>query len=405
VSARRVVVVGAGHGGFTVCATLRTMGWDGELTLVDLDEMLPYQRPPFSKKFLAGQETLEDTYFRPRAFYEANDISLVLGHRVVGIDRAARTVHADGYPALDYDHLVLATGARPRPLVLPGARAESVCHLHTADHSIKLSERIAAAERVVIVGGGFIGLEAASMAAHAGKDVAVLEATGRLMGRAVSEPISRYFHDLHTDAGVDVRLLSTVTGLRQDGDRVQLSLNQSSLEQSSMTTDVVVVGVGVVPNDGLAAEAGLATSDGILVDTHLRTTDPHISAIGDCARFPHTAAGTQSGIRLESVQNASDHARHVAHFIAGEPLAAYDVVPWFWTEQHGRKLQMAGLTTGYDRTETIETGPDKFSVYCYAGTELLGCESVNSPRDHAHARKKLAAALHHSAEPPPPVTV
>ena len=168
---------------------------------------------------------------------------------------------------------------------------------------------------------------------------------------------------------------------------------------------LVVVGVGVVPNDALAAQAGLATSDGVLVDAQLRTTDPNISAIGDCARFPHSIAGTQSGIRLESVQNASDHARHVAAFIAGEQLSPYDVVPWFWTEQHGRKLQMAGLTAGYDRTEIVETAPDKFSVYCYAGTELLGCESVNSPRDHAHARKQLAAARSASAEPPPPVTV
>jgi 3-phenylpropionate/trans-cinnamate dioxygenase ferredoxin reductase component len=363
--------------------------------------MVPYQRPPHSKKFLAGQETLSDTYFRPRAFYADHDIDLVLGRQIVGIDRAARTVHADGHPPLGYDHLVLATGARPRPLVIPGVNPESVCHLHTAEHSIKLSERIAASEHVVIVGGGFIGLEAASMAANAGKEVVVLEATARLMGRAVSEPISRYFHDLHTNAGVDVRLLSKVSSLQQRGDRVELSLGQSSL-----TTDVVVVGVGVVPNDGLAAQAGLATSDGVLVDAHLRTTDPNISAIGDCARFPYSATGTQSAIRLESVQNASDHARHVAQFITGEPPASYHVVPWFWTEQHGRKLQMAGLTAGYDRTEITETAPDKFSVYCYAGTQLLGCESVNSPRDHAHVRKQLtAAASATGAEPPPSVKV
>ena len=399
-SARRAVVIGAGHGGFTVCATLRTMGWDGELTLVDSDQMLPYQRPPLSKKFLAGEEALSDTHFRPPVFYDDHDIGLVLGHRVIGIDRAARTVDVEGGPPLDYDHLVLATGARPRQLPVADISSESVCHLHTADHSVNLRERIAASERVVVIGGGFIGLEAASMAAHAGKEVVVLEVAARLMGRAVSEPISRYFHDLHTGAGVDVRLLSTVSSLQQVADRVELRLGQSRL-----TADTVVVGVGVVPNDALAAQAGLATSDGILVDAQLRTTDPNISAIGDCARFPHAIAGSQSGIRLESVQNASDHARHIAAFIAGEQPSPYDVVPWFWTEQHGRKLQMAGLTSGYDRTEIVETTPDKFSVYCYAGTELLGCESVNSPRDHAHARKQLAAARRSSAEPSPPVTV
>jgi 3-phenylpropionate/trans-cinnamate dioxygenase ferredoxin reductase subunit len=309
-------------------------------------------------------------------------------------------VDVEGGQPLDYDHLVLATGARPRQLPVADISSESVCHLHTADHSVNLRERIAASERVVVIGGGFIGLEAASMAAHAGKEVVVLEVAARLMGRAVSEPISRYFHDLHTGAGVDVRLLSTVSSLQQVADRVELRLGQSRL-----TADTVVVGVGVVPNDALAAQAGLATSDGILVDAQLRTTDPNISAIGDCARFPHAIAGSQSGIRLESVQNASDHARHIAAFIAGEQPSPYDVVPWFWTEQHGRKLQMAGLTSGYDRTEIVETTPDKFSVYCYAGTELLGCESVNSPRDHAHARKQLAAARRSSAEPSPPVTV
>ena len=399
-SVRRVAVVGAGHAGFTVCATLRTLGWDGELTLIDSDDSLPYQRPPLSKKVLAGAETLEDARFRPRAFYDDHDIGLVLGHRVVGIDRSARAVHLEGRPSLDYDHLVLATGARPRPLPVAGVGPESVCYLHTADHSVKLRERIAASERVVIIGGGFIGLEAASMAAHAGKEVVVLEVAARLMGRAVSEPISLYFHDLHTGAGVDVRLLSTVSSLQQVADRVELRLGQSSL-----TADVVVVGVGVVPNDALAAQAGLATSDGILVDSQLRTTDPNISAVGDCARFPHSVGGTQSAIRLESVQNASDHARHIAGFIAGEQPSPYDVVPWFWTEQHGRKLQMAGLTTGYDRTEIVETAPNKFSVYCYAGTRLLGCESVNSPRDHAHARKQLAAARGDNAQSPPPVTV
>jgi 3-phenylpropionate/trans-cinnamate dioxygenase ferredoxin reductase subunit len=395
-SARRVVVVGAGHGGFSVCATLRTMGWDGELTLIDSDAKLPYQRPPLSKKVLAGEQALEDAHFRPRAFYDDHGIGLLLGHRVAGIDRVARTVDIEGHSPVEYDHLVLATGARPRPL--RGIDAESVCHLHTADHGLHLRERITAGQRVVIIGGGFIGLEAASMAAKAGKDVVVLEAAPRLMGRAVSEPISRYFYDLHTNAGVDVRLSSTLSSLRREANRFELRT-----EDSTLTADVVVVGVGVVPNDGLAAEAGLATDDGILVDAYLRTNDPHISAIGDCARFPHLTA--KAVLRLESVQNASDHARHVAAFVSGEQPCPYDVVPWFWTEQHGRKLQMAGLTAGYDRTEVVETEPDKFSVYCYAGTQLLGCESVNSPKDHLRARKQLAAARDGNAQSPPPVTV
>jgi 3-phenylpropionate/trans-cinnamate dioxygenase ferredoxin reductase component len=402
VSARRVVVIGAGHAGFTVCATLRTLGWDGELTLIDSDHTLPYQRPPLSKKVLAGEQTLDDAYFRPRDFYGDHGIDLVLGYRVVAIDRVERAVQLDGRPPLSYDHLVLATGARPRSLRLErlaGLGPESVCYLHTADHNSDLRERIAAGSRVVIIGGGFIGLEVASMAAHAGKEAIVFEVADRLMGRAVSAPISEYFQNLHRAAGVDVRLSSTVSSVQRVVDRLELHDGQSSV-----TADVVVAGVGVVPNDELAAQAGLATGDGVLVDAQLRTTDPHISAIGDCARFPHPP-GSHPGIRLESVQNASDHARHVAALIAGEPVPPYDVVPWFWTEQHGRKLQMAGLTAGYDRTEIVETAPDKFSVYCYAGTRLLGCESVNAPKDHARARKQLAGAHGAGAQSPPPVTV
>lgn len=399
-SARRVVVVGAGHAGFTVCATLRTLGWDGELTMIDSDHTLPYQRPPLSKKVLAGEQTLDDAHFRPHAFYGDHGIGLVLGRRVVAIDRVERAVQLDGYPPLSYDHLVLATGARPRPLrleALADLGPESVCYLHTADHGIGLRERITAGKRVVIIGGGFIGLEVASMASCAGKDVVVFEVAERLMGRAVSAPISQYFHDLHKGAGVDVRLSSTVSSVQRVVDRLELHDGQSSV-----AADVVVAGVGVVPNDELATQAGLATGNGVLVDAQLRTTDPHISAIGDCARFPDPT-GKHSEIRLESVQNASDHARHVAAFIAGEPPSPYEVVPWFWTEQHGRKLQMAGLTAGYDHTETVQTEPDKFSVYCYAGTRLLGCESVNSPKDHARARKQLAATR--GAGSPPPVTV
>jgi 3-phenylpropionate/trans-cinnamate dioxygenase ferredoxin reductase component len=387
VNARRVVVVGAGHAGFTLCATLRTMHWDGEITLIDADQTVPYQRPPLSKKVLSGEQEFEDNYFRPLHFYEDHGIKLLRGQHIAGIDRNPKVVEIEGHPPLHYDHLVLATGARPRELPVAGLgpEHEGVCHLHTAAHGLELRERIPAAERVVIIGGGFIGLEAASMAAKAGKEVVVFEADIRLMGRAVSKPISDYFYQLHTGAGVDVRLSSTVAGAERVGDRIKLTTGDSTL-----TADVVVVGVGVVPNDDLAAIAGLETSNGVVVDGQLRTTDENISAIGDCARFPHPASKHPT-IRLESVQNAADHARHIAATIAGQDPSPYDEVPWFWTEQLGRKLQMAGLIDGYDRTETVDTAPDKFSVYCYEGPRLRGCESVNAPKDHLHARKQLAA--------------
>jgi 3-phenylpropionate/trans-cinnamate dioxygenase ferredoxin reductase subunit len=400
VTPSRVVVVGAGHAGFNACVFLRATGFDGQLTLIDGDSAHPYQRPPLSKAFLAGKQEIDETEFRPRAFFAEHQIDLILGHPVVSIDRVGRLVQLDGHPALTYDHLVLATSARPRELPIPGMDLDGVFALHVARHAIALRERIAGASRVAILGGGFIGLETASMAAGAGKDVVVFEAGSRLMARAVSAPISEYFEGVHRDMGVEVRLSSTVTGLSADG--AGIAVNCPS--DADPTADVVIVGVGVVPNDALASAAGLAVDNGVLVDESLRTTDPRIFAIGDCARFPLLRKSTGAGLRLESVQNATDHARHVAAQICGEAPTPYDTVPWFWTEQHGKKLQIAGLTGGYDRTETVAVTAHKFSVYCYAGDELLGCESVNSAKDHLLARKSLAAARstgqHHSVLTP-----
>ena len=391
VSAPRVVVVGAGHAGFHVGLFLRMHGFEGPVTIVDGQDRLPYQRPPLSKEYLQGKEELADTQFRPASFYEEHDIALVTGTAVDRIDREQRQVILGGLEPIAYDYLVLATGSRPRPLPLPGADLPGVLHLAIADDAAVLRQRINDSNRVAVIGGGFIGLESAAMAAKAGKQVTVFEAAGRLMERVVSEPMSRYFEELHRSNGVDVRLSSLITAIEGGGNGATTVV---TADGGRHEVDVVVAGVGAVPRDELAAESGLETENGIVVGPTLQTADPCVYAIGDCARFGTHFSATLPTVRLESVQNATDQAKFVAvHLHEPTPGRTYDAVPWFWTEQFGRKLQIAGLTEGFDRIDEVQTDVGKFSIYCYRGDRLIGCESVNSPRDHVRARKELATTL------------
>jgi len=392
VSTPRIVVVGAGHAGFHTALFLRSVRWAGEVVLVDGQTGLPYQRPPLSKEFLAGKQELDDGHFRPQSFYRSQDIQLVGGVRVDAIDADARELQLDGGPTIEYDELVLATGSRPRVLPIPGSQLGGVLTLATATDAATLRSRLAGAEHLVVLGGGFIGLETAAIAVTAGKQVTVFEAADRLMARAVTEPMSRYFERVHRSQGVEIVLSSAVTAIEGDRTGVRAVVTADGRQHRA---DLVVMGVGSVPNDTLAAEAGIAVDHGIVVDPELRTSVAHISAIGDCARFRTRYAIDQPTVRLESVQNATDQGRFLAGRIAGAGGKAFDAVPWFWTEQLGRKLQIAGLTSGADRIEQVETGADHFSVFCYRGDALIGCESVNAPRDHMRARKELAQA--HSA--------
>jgi len=392
VSDQRVVVIGAGHGGFHVGLFLRMHGFEGRVTILDGQDRLPYQRPPLSKEFLQGKQELTETEFRSASFYDDHDLTLIKGASVSGIDRAERQVVVAGREPIPYDNLVIATGSRPRSLPVPGADLPGVLPLAVADHASSLRDRINAAHRVAVIGGGFIGLESAAMAAEAGKQVTVFEAAGRLMERVVSEPMSRFYEDLHRARGVDVRLRSVVAAIQ--GDEHGGATGVVTGDGARHPADVVVVGVGAVARDELAAEAGLETNNGVVVGPTLQTSDPLVYAIGDCARFGTRFSATAASVRLESVQNATDQAKFVAVHIHDRPTdRTFDAVPWFWTEQLGHKLQIAGLTDGSDRMDRVATDDGKFSIYCYRGDRLIGCESVNSPRDHVRARKELGAAL------------
>lgn len=382
---KSILIVGAGHAGFQVAASLRQAGCGERICLINDEAHLPYQRPPLSKAYIKGAGGADSLMFRPDKFYHDQNIELI-GDRAVSIDRAAHRLLLASGASLEYGHLVLATGARNRLLDIPNANLEDVRYLRTLDESEALRQRLSAGQRVVVIGAGFIGLEFAATARAKGLEVDVAELGSRVMARAVTAEISEYFQQRHGAAGIRIHLGVQATSIESDGHRVT---GVSLSDGRHLPADLVVVGVGVLPNVELAAEAGLAVASGIIVNEQLLTSDPDISAIGDCALFESTRFG--GSLRLESVQNATDQARCVAARLTGK-AEAYDGLPWFWSDQGPDKLQMVGLTTGYDRVVVRgDRGQGAFSAFCYKSGQLLGIESVNRAGDHMFGRRLLAA--------------
>ncbi|MGW1196769.1 NAD(P)/FAD-dependent oxidoreductase [Streptomyces sp. NPDC002536] len=386
-SASPVVIVGTGQAGSDTAAALRARGFTGRVTLVGDETAVPYQRPPLSKDYLTGSRSAEGLELRPASFYADQDIELVGGDRAVAVDRRSREVTLESGRRLPYGQLVLALGARPRSLPVPGAGLDGVLALRSLDDARQLRRALDAARRLVVIGGGFIGLELAATARQLGIEATVVEAAPRVMARAVSVETSSLLTAEHRARGTQILLSRGVSALHGDASGHVRSVELDGGER--LPADLVVVGVGALPNTGLAAHAGLTVDDGILVDELLRTDDPAVFAIGDCARFPSPHADRT--LRLESVQNASDQARCVAATIYGEEFP-YTAVPWFWSEQYDLRLQIAGLTDGHDRTVTVgDPASGRFSVFCFHGERLLGTESVNRPADHMITRRLLAS--------------
>ncbi|TYL92933.1 pyridine nucleotide-disulfide oxidoreductase [Bradyrhizobium rifense] len=379
-----VIIVGAGHGGYQVAASLRQAGFSDRIRLINDEAHLPYQRPPLSKAYIKGSAGPESLMFRPEKFYHDQTIELIAG-RAVSIDRAGRKLLLASGETLPYGHLVLATGARNRLLDLPNANLPDVKYLRILDESEALRKIIPSKTRVVVIGAGFIGLEFAATARIKGLEVDVLELAPRVMARAVTAEVSEYFEARHREAGIRIHLGVQATSIEAENGKVT---GVSLSDGRHLPADLVVVGVGVLPNIELAAEAGLPVAAGIIVDEYLSTADPNISAIGDCALFASPRFG--GSLRLESVQNATDHARCLAARLTGDKKV-YDGHPWFWSDQGDDKLQIAGLTTGYDRV-VLRGDPAKkaFSVFCYHGDKLLGIESINRAGDHMFGRRLQA---------------
>jgi 3-phenylpropionate/trans-cinnamate dioxygenase ferredoxin reductase subunit len=370
-----VVIIGGGQGGFQVAASLRAEGFQESITLIGDEPGVPYQRPPLSKGFLLGKQEQRHAELRPSAFYETQRITLVTG-RATAIDRPARRVTLDSGEQIEYDTLVLATGARNR--LLPH---KNVLYLRTLGEATEIRQRLAAANDVVVIGGGFIGLEVAAAARTLNKQVTVIESQSRLMARVVAPVVSEYFRSQHEAKGVDILLKATLQGIAE----TEVLLG----ERTRRPADLVIAGIGVEPNVELAREAGLPVGNGITVNEYLQTADECIFAIGDCAESHNMFADIVC--RLESVQNAVDQAACVAKGILGH-RAPYSAVPWFWTDQYDIHLQMAGLPTGFDQVVTRgDPQTRKFSVFYFRGGGLCAVDSVNRPADHLAARKLIGA--------------
>ena len=376
-----VIVVGAGQAGSSCVAKLRNGGFDGQITLIGEEPVPPYQRPPLSKAYLMGDMTQERLLLRPAAFYDENDIQLRMKTRVDAIDAAKQTISV-GAETLHYDDLVLTTGSIPNRLPdrICGA-LDGVFVVRDLADVDAMAPRFVDGEKVLIVGGGYIGLEAASVAAKLGLQVTLVEMADRILQRVAAPETSDFFRDLHIKHGVDLREGVGLEHLVGD-----TAVNGAQLtDGTKLDVDFVIVGVGIAPSTGLALAAGLALENGIKVDAHGRSSDPHIWAAGDCASFPYR----DTRIRLESVPNAIDQAEVVADNIMGASKG-YVAKPWFWSDQYDVKLQIVGLNTGYDRVVTRRKG-DAVSFWYYAGSTLLAVDAANDPRGYMVGKRLIEA--------------
>ncbi|TPI42733.1 NAD(P)/FAD-dependent oxidoreductase [Mesorhizobium sp. B3-1-9] len=382
-----VVIVGAGHAGVQAAASLRDEGYEGPVILIGDEKELPYHKPPLSKTFIKDAEAKPQP-LRGEAFYTGNNIDYRPGVRIESIYARAGQLNVAGGGTLAFDRLVLATGSRPRLLKLDGAGLAGVISLRSLADARLIRELSAQSEDVVILGGGFIGLEIAATLRAAGRNVTVVEAVDRLLGRAVAPVIAAHARQRLEAIGVRILTGTTIARLEGENGRVSAAITSGG---ERLPAQMVIIGIGVVPNVELAEAAGVTTANGIRVDKHMQSSVPEILAIGDAASYRHWFTG--GDVRLESVQNATDQARLAARTILGhaEPFSA---VPWFWSDIGDMKLQMVGLTQGGDSHVVLgDLADNKFSIYHYAGDRLLGIESVNRPADHMLGRKMLGAGF------------
>ena len=378
-----VVIVGAGQAGSSLAVKLRTLGFQGGVTLVGDEPVLPYQRPPLSKKYLMKDMAADQLLLRPQRFYDEHGILVVTGRRVASIDRAAsRLLLEDG--DLAYDQLALTTGASPRALSAAlGGNLPGVHLVRTLADVDRMAPMFRAGGRVLIVGGGYIGLEAAAVASTLGLRVTLVEATSRILQRVAAPQTSDYFRALHAGRGVEVLEATGLLGMEAlPGGTIAAHLGDGR----DLAVDFVIVGIGVAPNDALARSAGLACDGGIVVDAEGRTGDPAIWAAGDCTRLPYRG----EMIRLESVQNAIDQAEAVAANMLGVGRP-YVPQPWFWSDQYDVKLQIAGLNAGYDHVAVRAGAGPARSHWYFRGSELLAIDAMNDPRAYMVGKRLIEA--------------
>ena len=386
---RAQVIVGASHAGVSLALQLRREGWEGPIQLVGAEKELPYHRPPLSKELLSGQKELDAIRLRPEKIYADNDIELLLGTTALKIDKEQRSLHLHDGRVLQYENLALCTGAKVRQLPL-AFDSERVLYLRTAADVAQLQALAQPGKHAVIIGGGYIGLEAAAVLRKMELEVTVLEMAPRVLARVTSEVLSDYLTSLHMMHGVSIKTSTQVNGIQDHEGKLQVVCN----DNTEYLADFVLVGIGVDPNTTLAESAGVSLDDGIVVDEKGCTSVPHIFAAGDCTRHPNRFAG--GNVRLESVQNANDQARVVAANMVGN-AGIYDAAPWFWSDQYDIKLQMAGLNSNYDSTVTrgdpTNSENEGFCVFYLRAGELVAVDSVARPKEFIAGKQLIARGI------------
>ena len=381
----RVVIVGAGHAAGQAVASLRQKKFDGVVTLIGEEEHYPYQRPPLSKKFLAGEMQAERLYFKPPSFYDLPGVVVHLNTHVERIDPSANAVYDSAGTRYEYDSLIIATGARVRTLNAPGSDLKGVHYLRSINDVIGMQRDMHENANLTIIGAGYIGLEVAAVARQKGLNVTVVEMADRVMSRVVSAQMSEFYQAEHRRHGV--RLLLSANLIKLSGNDAVQTVELT--DGTSVDADMVLIGIGVVPNVELAEAAGLAVDNGIRVNDHCQTTVPNIYAIGDCTNHPNQLLGRQ--LRLESVHNALEQAKTAAANICGDDTS-YAEVPWFWSDQYDLKLQIAGISQGYDRT-VLRGDPSEraFSCLYLREGQLIAIDSINSAKDFMQSKALIAS--------------
>lgn len=378
------VIVGAGHAGAELVATLRQNGYPGRIILIGDEPELPYRRPPLSKTYLSGEASRDSLLIRSAAAYDKLQVECWTGVQVLSIDRQQRRITLNDGRVQAYDKLVLATGGRARRLDDPAAQKPNVHYIRTLADIERLKPDFAAGKRLLVIGGGYIGLEAASVGIKGGLQVTVLEAAPRVLARVAAPEISAFYEGAHRSRGVDLRTGTSVQAF-QGVERVESVLLSDG---SELPVDLVIVGIGILPNDQLAREAGLEIDNGIVVDSYAQTADPDILAVGDCAQ--HINGFLSCYIRIESVPSAQEQARTAAHTICGKNLP-HIAVPWFWSDQFDLKLQMVGLSQGYDQLVLRgDVTSESFCAFYLRKGVVLSVDAINRPQDFMVAKRLVA---------------
>ncbi len=379
------IIIGASHAAAQLAPTLRQEGWEGRIIVIGDEAWIPYHRPPLSKTFLSGEKSMDEIYIKPQNVYDNADIEFMLSTRVESIDRENKSVSLDNGETLNWDKLALTTGSRVRKIDMPGVDLEGIYYLRDAADVDKIRSRTGEGKKAVIIGGGYIGLETAAVLRKLGMEVTVIEMMERVLQRITTPEISAFYQRIHQEEGVNILCGVGLEAFEGEGSVQKVVCNDGSTHDA----DLVVIGVGIMPNVELAETAGLEVNNGIVVDKFARTSDPDIVAAGDCTFHPNAFYGRD--IRLESVQNASDQARTAALSLCGKDQA-YDALPWFWSDQYDLKLQIAGLSQGYD--EVVIRGDIKgsrsFAAFYLKDGVIISVDAVNKPPEFMMGKRLIS---------------